>query len=164
MDYLQNHCWCSSSCWTGEHYRCRHLVSISFYEEDADDWDSIIDDEADTYIDSRRIKAVLKQGYTPSSFDLMEMTAPNLRPHVLQWLDENVKDRVEDDCEKGWAVGDAAYRGANGLELTVFFHRKNDAMKFIKTFSKYKKPVNYCQYFKDDRKQLNLETMKYEKV
>ena len=163
MNYLQNHCWCLESCWDRMHYDCRHMVSISSYEDDDEDWPLIIDDHAEKYVDQRRLEVIKELGYDVSKRDLMEEDVPNLKPHVLQWLHENVKDRkYENQCEKGWCVGSTAYRSRNPYELTVFFHRKNDAMNFIKTFSKYKKPVIYHQYFADVRKILNLETLKYE--
>jgi hypothetical protein len=90
--------------------------------------------------------------------------APALRPHVVEWLETNVKDRKGDkDCNKGWCVGSGDYNSKGYVyDFTIFFHRKADAMAFIKEFSKYKKPTDYWDYFNCDRKVLNLETLKYE--
>lgn len=168
MNYLQNHIWCSDSIWGGV-YDCRHLVSISSYEEDGEDWPKIIDDEAERFFDERKYNTYVKVSKELYPDDEVKKEhfydyAPNLKPHVLKWLEDNVKDRKDPDCEKGWCIGSNSFRAANPIELTVFFHRRNDALAFVRKFSKYKKPVNYCQYFADDRKKLNLETMKYEKV
>ena len=149
MDYLQNHIYCTDSNWGG-HYDCRHLVSFNSFEEDKQDWESIIDEKAESIT---------------ITFMSREMDAPviNLKPHVLKWLEENVEDRKNDpDCNKGWCIGSTKYRSRDCSSLSIFFHRKRDAMKFIKTFSSFKKPIHYCQYFTDVRKKLNTETMKYE--
>ena len=40
------------------------------------------------------------------------------------------------------------------MNLTLWFLRRRDAMKFIKEWSTHKKPTTYCNYFKDDRRTL----------
>lgn len=168
MDYLQNHIWCSDSNW-GCNYDCRHLVNISS-KSDRDDWSKIIDEEAERFFDYeerdrfKRLIENLHKEYYPEYDEMFYRTVKNLRPHVLEWLEENVADRKDPDCKKGWCIGSMEYRYTDISSLTVFFHRKTDAMAFIKRFSKYGKATHYCQYFTDVRKKLNLETMKYERV
>jgi len=42
MDYLKNHCWCSSSHWDGDHFDCQIIVSLSSYREGyKEDWDNL---------------------------------------------------------------------------------------------------------------------------
>lgn len=166
MNYLQNHIWCSESNWDNVHYDCRHLVSLSSYEEGyKEDWNNLIDTKADTYLYTENdalVEAMRKHGVSEDKInESLVRYAKNLKPHVLEWLNTNVADRNDTVCSKGWAVGSAKYRGSDAGSFTVFFHRKCDAMKFIKTFSVHKKPINYCQYFTDVRKKLNLETGKY---
>lgn len=167
MNYLQNHIWCSESNWDNSHYDCRHLVSLSSYEKGyAEDWGRLIDEKADTYLDRDNdvfIKALRKLGASDEEIDeCCTRYSKNLKPYVLQWLHENVSDRKGEECNKGWAIGSIRYRSNEVSSFTIFFHRKSDAMRFIKTFSVHRKPIYYCQYFTDIRKKLNLETMKYE--
>lgn len=167
MDYLQNHCFCRESNWDGAFFYCRHLVSMDSYGHDKDDWIQIVDEEAETFLDER-LKKICEEINEERGRETKEReyrrSAPKLKPHVLKWLEDNVADRKGEECNKGWCIGSAQYRATDDLSMTVFFHRKRDAMAFIKAFSKYKKPVSYCQYFTDDRKKLNLETGKYEAV
>lgn len=170
MHYLQNHIWCSSCNWDEEHYDCRHLVSIDNFGDDKDDWSIIIDDEAESTFDHKGKKRFLdslsRSGtpYDKNMDNIFKQFAPNLKPHVLKWLNDNVKDRdKKHGITKGWCIGSANYRQLDCNGFSVFFHRKNDALAFIRKFSMYKKPTIYCQYFSDVRKKLNLETMKYEK-
>lgn len=171
MDYLQNHIWCSDSNWGGL-YSCRHWVCFTSYQDhELNDWESLIDDEVDEYFNQREYEVRKKHDPSPDKSDeeLIEYCthlAPNLKPHVLQWLHTNVEDRPqqktsEGESLKGWCIGSPKYRGINESAFTVFFYRKKDAMKFIKEFSEYKKPVIYCQKFSDVRKKLDLNTRKY---
>jgi len=159
MDYLQNHIWCSDSNWGGG-YDCRHLISLSMYKDhNLDDWYNIVDRNADYY----EVEAnIAFRNLTGMSME--PKTVINFKPEVLQWLDNNVKDRVDPECIKGWCVGSIAYRASTNFSMAVFFHRRNDALAFVKKFSKWGKPVHYCQYFSDVRKKLNLETLKYEEI
>ena len=173
MNYLQNHIWCSSSIWDGKHYDCRHLVSISAYKDyDVDNWKNVIEPNADMVINesSYNILKNIKEkcpNYDEDAFlEASRRPVLGLKPHVLQWLHTNVEDRPqqktsEGESLKGWCIGSPKYRGINESAFTVFFYRKKDAMKFIKEFSEYKKPVIYCQKFSDVRKKLDLNTRKY---
>jgi hypothetical protein len=169
MNYLQNHIWCSDSNWGGQ-YDCRHLVSVDKYHLDSEsreDWDNLVDEKAEIYFDQdecdRLTEMYINRGITPDK-EWFEKSSPNLKPEVLQWLVDNVEDRPKssgEDCLKGWCVGSTEYRHTDGGSITIFFHRRKDAMAFIKKWSKWKKPTHYCQYFTDVRKKLDLETMKY---
>lgn len=83
-----------------------------------------------------------------------------LKPEVLAWLEANVKDRRDSEQPKGWCVGNDDYhmRGRYENSINVFFERRLDALAFIKEFSVYKKPTTYFDYFKEIKKELNLET------
>lgn len=141
MDYLQNHCWCSVSHWDNTMYDCRHLVTLNSYLEGyKDDWkDLIVSDERCTN---------------------------NLRQEVIDWLNENIKDTSKpyggNKTTKAWCIGNYRYRCTDSSSsFSIFFQRKKDAMAFIKRWSKWEKPINYCQYFTDVRKKLDLVTGKY---
>lgn len=166
MDYLQNHCWCSESNWGGVFYDCRHIVSLNSYKDGyKDDWENLVDESAETFFDEEEYQLFLpyyeEQGLVLNK-GRFNKKVKNLKKELLDWLDKNVEDRTGYDCNKGWCIGSTEYRGKDAsYSMSVFFHRKSDAMKFIKTFSKWKKPINYCQYFTDVRKKLDLETLKY---
>lgn len=169
MHYLQNHIWCSKSNWDGEHYDCRHLVGLSSYQEGyTEDWNNLIDEAAEEWFDQEeyefwcQTEAAKKYGLPDKQSFFKKVN--NLKPEVLQWLEENVEDRTGEKINKGWCIGSTEYRANDSkISFTVFFHRRKDAMAFIRRFSKWKKPIDYCQYFTDIRKTLNLETGKYDK-
>lgn len=84
-----------------------------------------------------------------------------LKPEVYKWLYENVSD--DNNGKKMWCVGSDDYaKDDSGISYSIFFQRRKDAMNFIKTWSKWKKPIRYTQYFTDVRKTLNLQTLKYD--
>lgn len=148
MNYLRNHCWCSSSNWGGN-YDCQIIVSLQSYDEAyKEDWENLI------------IKTTIKEKLQIADFTEIEIDREILRlkPEVLLWLHENVLDFQR---QPGWCVGSDSYNKDSAIEYSVFFQRRKDAMKFIKTWSKWKKPLFYCQYFTDIRKELNITTGKY---
>jgi len=102
------------------------------------------------------------KSYSEDKEDWVKMVEDtSLKPEVLVWLKENVPDRKDDECTKGWCIGSDEYRRMDLISMTVFFHRRKDTMAFIRKWSQYKKPVRYVQYFTDVRKTLDLETGKY---
>lgn len=174
MNYLQNHIWCHDSNWGGK-FDCRHTVFFNSYGvSDKEDWAALIDPNAETIFDEERFNSMVKmltdrgREFDPEDFrENYNRSVYNLKPEVLEWLDSNVPDLNADKFDNGhckaWAVGSTAYRaGDSASSFGIFFQRRRDAMAFIKRWSKWKKPVYYCQYFTDVRKKLNLETLKYE--
>jgi len=167
MNYLQNHIYCHDSNWGGP-YHCRHLVSLSSYEEkDKNDWRNVVSSKTEKVF-SQEIYDRMKEA--KSSFDdkiLREYSTREIslvREDVIEWLNANVEDRTTSNgsLEKGWCIRSKESRAnSSGLDMTFFFHRKRDAMAFIKRFSEYGKPTHYCHYFSDVRKTLDLETGEY---
>lgn len=161
MDYLKNHCWCSDSNWGG-HYDCQIIVGLSSYKEGyKEDWDRLLT-KVD-FLDEDIHKRVLAKGVPDCKEVRMAATTKylQLKPEVIKWLEDNIPDR---NGVKGWAIGSCDYvRSGSSISYDIFFQQTRDAMQFIKTWSKWKKPIHYCQYFTDVRKTLNLETGKYEK-
>ena len=158
MDYLKNHCWCSDSNWGG-HYNCTIIVSLYSYKEGyKEDWDKLTY-KAD-YFDEE-LYNTFKERH-PEYEDCEDVgwkSINKLKPEVISWLEDNVPD---DKAGKAWCVGSDKYIATDsGISSAVFFQRRKDAMKFIKTWSKWKKPIHYCQYFTDIRKSLDLQTGKY---
>jgi hypothetical protein len=173
MDYLKNHCWCSSSHWDNNFFDCQIIVSLSSYREGyKEDWDDLThkvevfsQEKLDDYQESI---ARLMEKYPAADYSnvlnnrIGGMVKINkLRPEVLEWLESNISDY---GVGKGWCVGSDSYDvGGSTSSLSVFMQRRGDAMKFIKRWSKWKKPIHYCQYFTDVRKSLDLDTLKYNK-
>lgn len=163
MNYLKNHCWCSESIWGG-FFDCSIIVSLLGYEKAyMEDWNNLVEDKV--YFSLKEFQSVIAQ-YTRAGYEISDSKARELatkkvkvlKPEVFKWLEENVPDYRGG---KGWAVGSDEYNISNISSFSVFFQRRKDAMKFIKTWSKWKKPIHYCQYFTDVRKELDLETGKY---
>ncbi len=138
------------------------------YGDDTDDWDNVVDEEAEEHVDESLVRLANEKEDDKLSDELILAMAtikvPSLKPHVIDWLNENVKDRDDPECPKGWAIGNTEYRATNAFDMTIFFHRHRDALAFIKQFSKWGKPEFYHNYFKDIRKRLNEETNKLEEI
>jgi hypothetical protein len=147
MHVLINHCWCSDSNWGG-HYDCRVIVGINRIEKDKTFYDP---PSADWTLLTERIK----------DWDFDEIGIPKdtirLKPEVLQWLTEEVGG-------KKWAVGSDAYNSRDTLNVSVFFQSSRDAMRFIKRWSVFGKPVSYLNYFTENRRELDLKTGRLKRV
>jgi hypothetical protein len=89
-----------------------------------------------------------------------------LKRKALNWLKENVKDSPdkENGGGKGWWIASDAYNFRGYGDFNIWFYRRSDAMKFIKTFSIYKKPTTYFNYFDSIRKEYNFKTKTLQKV
>ncbi len=143
MNVLINHCWCSDSNWGG-HYNCRVIVSIdrvpkgkTYYDPPEPDWLNLLEEHPFGY--GRNVR--------------------RLKPDVIQWLQENIKDRqCEGEHKQGWCVGTDKYTDNNAISFSVFFERPSDALKFIKRWSSHKHPVHYLNYFQDIRRELDFAT------
>lgn len=148
MDYFKNHCWCSSSNWGGN-YDCSIIVNLNCYEENyKEDWKNLI-------VQVPTKKKVKWPNMPEIEIDTTYIT---LKPEVIDWLHNNVNDFKGD---KGWCIGSKDYDSNCSSSYSVFFQRRRDALKFIKVWSKWKKPLYYTQYFTDIRKELDITTGKY---
>lgn len=82
---------------------------------------------------------------------------PCLKPEVIEWLNENVKDSTDKAMKhqpQGWAIGTDEYRLNGSSDLAIWFLRRRDAMKFIKHWSTFKKPTSYYNAFHYDKRKL----------
>ena len=162
MNYLMNHCFCRDSIWGGQ-YNCRVIVSIemiakdkTYYDPHESDWINLIEEVP--YDNGKEIP-------------FKKYSTRRLKPEVVQWLNDNVKDRTllkwqieKGEHKQGWAIGTDEYNSGDGLSFTVFFESSRDAMKFIKRWSSYKNAVDYLNYFKDIRRELNPNTGRLKRV
>lgn len=175
MDYIKNICWCNSSHWDNKIFNCNIIVSISSYkEEDKEDFEKMTKlvevFNKDTYDNIIRAAESIASEDPEKFKDYLSSIKSNKKTgfvkirvfntEVLKWLDDNILDIKN---KKSWCVGSNDYNLSDSGSLSVFFQRRKDAMLFIKTFSKWKKPINYCQYFTDVRKTLDIKTLKYKK-
>lgn len=53
-------------------------------------------------------------------------------------------------------TGSPKYNSHNTDEITIFFSRQIDALRFIEKWSCYKKPVFYFDYFNDERREMEI--------
>lgn len=144
-------------------YECRYLVHIPYFlSPDMESVNANIDVETDIknlideyveFCNHDRIKRLIAKGHDKEyakqacSSDFTS----RLKPHVIQWLDDNIEDRKDDTYPKGYCVGNDDYN-KNQEDFVIFFHRRNDAIKFIKEFSVHKKYTVYSDSFKNVRK------------
>jgi hypothetical protein len=168
MHHHVNHCFCTDAAHNNDFYDAENIVGMTKYEDsDKEDWENLVVyekvvNEADKKMheDFRRDHP---EAFNPDipPFDSAEFftrDTPTFKPEVFKWLKENIKDQ---DGEPGWAIGSDQYRVHNVLSLDLFFKRRNDAKKFIRTFSRYKKRTSYYNHFDDTNLVLDLETGKY---
>jgi len=156
MNMLINHCWCADSNWGGI-YDCTTIVSIDrvpkgkkYHEGVTDDWKNLIDGRILSDEDTLRLHAY------ETKF---------LKPEVMEWLKENIKDRNRTEGHhQGWAVGTDDYNVNSRISFPVFFDRPWSALKFIKKWSSYKKPIDYLNYFQDVRREYDFSTGRMKRV
>ena len=170
MHYHQNHCWCSKSNWTDDVFYARYMVSIEQFPDFEigqtlkeqvipKDWKNLVYEEDivhEEYFEAHKKMFAGKEHYTDESIrEFSTRSCPFLKQEVIDWLNDNVAPSTrEKDQPQGWCMGNDQYRIREEFRLTIWFARKNDAMKFIKTWSEHKEPTTYCNYFKDDRRKL----------
>lgn len=180
MHLYMNHCWCSDSNWGGV-YDCRHILTIQRigrgkdHDTPEEDWTNLTE-EFEFFDEKEYMRwkknwddgAGKESKHKWSDEDIREFstkTARRLKPEVIAWLNENVEDRDEKEGNpKGWCIGSDNYLALDTIKINLFFHRKSDALTFIREWSKYKKPVSFFNYFRDVRQELNFETNKIETV
>lgn len=164
MNYLKNHCWCSDSIWGGV-YDCPIIVSVTAYTTyDKNDFALLTEKHlffSQTVYERNQQLFNTKPHHTDEYHrELATREVDFVRPEVVDWLAKNIPDMS--NGSPAWAVGSDEYQAQSNDSVSFFFQRRRDAMKFIKHWSEWKRPVHYTQYFTDVRKKLNLETMRYE--
>ena len=86
-----------------------------------------------------------------------------LKEDVIDWLNENIKDRKGSTKEtpinerKAWCTGNDEYNTKQSYQIHVFFSRQKDALRFIEHFSIYKKPTFYFDYFHSERREMDIK-------
>ena len=184
MHYHQNHSWCYNSHWDDKIFHTRHMVGVdrqirikeydSFNDTDID-WNNLIIQDKAVNKEQRKFLEDMKDNHeigestskwTDELLDKMSLREyPSLKPEVMKWLEDNVlppkSKRDFDEQPYGWCIGNVDYRlTGSGNGLTIWFYRRNDAMKFIKEWSFYKRPTTYLNYFNDDWREMDFETGK----
>lgn len=172
-----NHMFCTDPCWgkSDTMYWCKYLVAVerigkdkTYHDTPEEDWTNLT--VKVNYFDEEEYKRLLTFSSTKgmSDEDIRRWATKKIHifnPEVIQWLNENVKDRRgEPEYPQGWCIGSEDYHARESLSISIFFHRRSDAMAFIKEWSVYKKPTTYFDYFRGIYKELNLETGKLVKV
>lgn len=154
MHHHINHCWCSSAQHNNETYDAPNMVSIDKLKDDKNDWDNLIATVKVISEEDVRIANLMQEKYP--DYKPAKRDCPILKEEIISWLNENIKPQK--DGEPGWAMGDDQYRVIQTYELTLWFQRRNDSKKFIRTWSKFKKATSYFNYFDDPITNLVLDT------
>jgi hypothetical protein len=177
MHFHQNHGFCQASHWDNEWYNSRYVVVMDMHDGNYDhtvppdeqlispDWKAMISinkviDQDRLYFDKKFYSKKKHAGkFTDQQLEEMAMTdCPTPNAAVTDWLTANVALETAKRTNgngKGWAMGNDRYRTRQSYgQLTFWFYRRSDAMKFIKEWSVHKQPTSYCNYFKDDRRKL----------
>lgn len=146
-------------------YSCKYLIEINMFNEDLKDneeYVKLVDSDVE-YFSQKRYNGLLNKGKSEDEARKRanDSFTERLKPHVIDWLKKNVKNRKDPDYKKGYSYGnDDANEEQESFK--IYFHRKKEALSFIENFSKHKKPLNYYNYFKNENKKLNLKTNKLE--
>lgn len=166
MNIYINHCVCSDSNWGGD-YSCRVIVTIDQYETRADIYDQKSSLDWNTILEKHPY--LVKQSEVVLNCYMDEVY--RLKPEVIQWLKDNIKDRKlkkweikSGDQPQAWAVGTDDYNFKSDIDFRIFFERVTDAMKFVKRWSKIKQPKQYFNYFKNIRRELDSKTNRLKTV
>lgn len=168
MDLLKNHSFCNKpfleifdEFGKIEPYRSSYMVSIEMFPDYPtkhslrttgihEDFENLIDYDVFFFNEKRYQRLISKFGEEKAK-KLAENNLTNrLKPHVIEWLEKNVKNRTDKCHTQGFCFGNDDYN-SESIEFNIFFHRKNDALNFIKTFSIHKKPSFIFDYFDEKR-------------
>jgi hypothetical protein len=188
MIYHTNHCWCSESNWNNECFDGEVMVSfgenidtdsISQYDHKIIDPDFQKLTEKKKFFNEEEAREQMKimkdiilrntgkfneEEFLSNFKERSRRKTVTLKPEIIQWLNDNVKDRkVYEESEesdssladqKGWCIGNDKYNSNQSYEITVFFARQVDALKFIRKFSIFKLPTFYFDYFREERREM----------
>ena len=160
-----NHMYCRDSNWGGG-YNSRYMVSIKRFIKwdgpetpDDEDWSLLNEsDILDKHLFSHSMKRKDNKLSGKKLREMCQTKTQRLKPEVYRWLEENIVDSKDADYNKAFCVGTDQYNAVDYLSFNIFFYRRSDAMKFIRTWSVYKKPTTYFDYFKEIRKEYNFKT------
>lgn len=117
-----------------------------------EDWENIIDqnykcvDRESLHVYSYPQRKILKLG-NEIYWDMALRNVPRLRQDVTQWLHDNVPLSRNKEQYFAWCVGNDDYNLSDRTSFSIWFERKRDAMRFIQTWSKHKKPLEYYDGF-----------------
>jgi hypothetical protein len=182
MTYNTNHSGCSTSNWNNESFHGEVIVSVSEFISTDSILDTIPDPDFNSisqlikFVDATDIqeRVLLHKELAEEKnieFDevkfLTEMRtitkeSLTLKANIIDWLNENVKDRIVHDentdsplaDKKGWAIGNDKFNSYKTYSINIFFARQVDALKFIRKFSIFQVPTFYFDYFHSDRREL----------
>lgn len=173
MTYHTNHCTCFYSHWNNESFHGEVMVYFNkFISNDILDDNKLKVEDKDylNLVIQRKIfnktkyeefmdyykeeNIIISKEEEEDKKNLFTYNVDSLKPEVLQWLNDNIQDNKEN--EKMWCVPNddnlERYQG-----VIIFFGRQIDALKFINTFSIYKQPTFYFDYFRGERKDIDIK-------
>lgn len=181
MHYHTNHSFCTNSNWDGEVFEGEAIVTINNkvfnysieqynFENPIHnpDWDRLVsyesfldEEQLNKFIERAKLTNEYKDNFEEAINEHKEWLTindvPTLKPEIITWLNENVKDNK--DGEKAWAFGSTKYRSNSTRFVDIFFERQTDALKFIHENSIFKEPINYFDYFNEVASEINLDKL-----
>lgn len=135
-----NHMYCTDPLLNkkGKMYWCRYMVSVEKHKEDnktlTPDYESLTEEfkffDEEEY--NNNIASYKKLGYDipeEESRKWATKTRYRFKPEIVQWLNDNIKDRVDADYPQGWCCGSDAYMAREWNAICLFFHRKKRCTK-----------------------------------
>lgn len=148
----------------GKCYHSSYMVKVEMYPMNTEysaygdmnpDFSSVVDCDL-PFFNEARYNRLRKKDWEDGKIRryISGDTTNRLKPHIIDWLENNIEDRKDKNYKKGYSYKDDS-GNCETIDFELFFHRKNDALKFIKEFSLRKKPTFYFDYFKDVRNTLN---------
>ena len=165
MIHLTGYYYCKNSCWEGKTYDSRNMVVIEMYPDNLSDDDFNNTVKQKQYFNQEYFDDLITRDHLVNEPKIARIYATKLvrvlEDKVLKWLQDNIEDNAKDK-KKGWAVGNNRYNKEGDSDFCLWFYRRKDAVKFIKTWSKYGKATQTYNQNTYIEKNLNVDTMKYE--
>ncbi len=133
-----------------------------YFDKEFDRYKKTFEKFAKEYSSNKIITAEIIEDLKENS----KKTTVILKPEIINWLNQNIKDEKPLDGEqlslaerKGWCTGSNKYNSNESWEISLFFKRQVDALKFIREFSIFKSPTFYFDYFHDERREMKAENI-----
>lgn len=169
--------YCSNDIWGNKGYNANHILTINKYpEEDAnavyyhrydDDFKAVAKEVIIEYEDTILKDFLLKKfGMVCKDDCMQECIHHTLKDEVVAWLNENVApstDRNRKDTPQGWSMRQIVGKN-HDIDLNIFFLRRQDALNFVRKFSRYDKFTKTYNQETYVQKVLNVKTNRYEIV
>jgi len=169
--------YCSNDIWGNKGYDANHILTINKYPEDDehavyyqhyDDDFRAVTKEVTIEYENTLLKDFLlnKFGMVNKEDCIEERIHHTLSDEAVAWLNENVApstDARRKDTPQGWSMRQLDGKNQD-IDLNIFFLRRQDALNFVRKFSRYDKFTKTYNQETYVKKGLNVKTNRYEIV